>query len=271
MCAIRIHRRRRGIALDMGAGDHDRQSKNPGPARSSSCVRHGAAHLGAVLNGSVRRIAQAARCHRGAGSLRATAVLPLRPARPTRQSGSRMTRRAWPERLVPPSDAGRLVCREWPPACPPRGHIIATPFDADCALRHGGQHIAGFDRRRWHVGTPQPVQPGHGQKGATGHDHRPAFSTLSAHCRETPPHVRSGRTTFNCARRRRLDVPYNRTVRQFLQRADSSGDTKASRTSSRGRKQSSNSPLGLIDRHILHRMYRNVDTTGQQAALRSPW
>ena len=52
------------------------------------------------------------------------------------------------------------------------GHarVINAPFNADCPLRHGGQHILGRNRCCGHlVQQTQTGQTGHGQKSRVGH------------------------------------------------------------------------------------------------------
>ena len=49
-----------------------------------------------------------------------------------------------------------------------RAAVAVAALDPDGALRHGGKHLAGIDRRKVQIMQPEALQPGDGEEGAMG-------------------------------------------------------------------------------------------------------
>ena len=78
--------------------------------------------------------------------------------------------------------------------------------------------------------------------------------------------ARSGRRWRSCARRRRLEVPTTAPAGRSA-RPPGPSVTKASRTSSRGKQAGDGEAVGLLRRHVLHRVHGDVDGAGEERLL----
>ena len=205
---------------------------------------------------SPHRRGPAARCARSIPIAEPSEIGPRRsPAMAWDPSGRRTSPRRcnWPPSKMAkpaigvshePSRArkkARSAARRWPVGvswiassiCFIRGSS-AAPFDADCALGNGWQHVFRINRRGRHVCAPQTFQT-RAWQGTCIRPRRHAVSSAAfARCREIRPH--SGQGDGSTAGRDAVARGANNgPVRQIARVDVRLGEMNASRTSSRGK------------------------------------
>jgi hypothetical protein len=136
-----------------------------------------------------------------------------------------------------------------------------------------GQHIVQIDGANRCIVHAHAVQPAIAKKRRIRQTIGQLFSTVSAHCREIPMTVRSGRFTSSCARRRRLDVP---TITRADRRSPHISPKQRHRAHLHAAKTSNTRPSGCATaclwsnerQYHLPRQHRLFD--GEQPLLQSP-
>ena len=112
--------------------------------------------------------------------------------------------------------------------------IRGTSFDPDRPLRHGGQHIVGRDRRAGHLVHAQPVQSRPWRGRSPPPRHPPASSVRVCTLPRNSTTFRSGRRAIQLRPPPQRRGAHHGPLGQLGQ-PSCGQDTKASRTSSRGR------------------------------------